>query len=521
MRKSLGILTCLLLIATTALTVLPVEVSADTLVLKIITPHTESIRTEYKRAFDAYYFAKTGNHVDIQYLEYGTSEVIPVVDAAFAATNEETARIDIWWGGGVDPFIAQKAKGHLLAYQISPTTLALIPNNISGVPMYDKDYKWYGQALSGFGIIYNKVVIAAEGLPTPKVWQDLTDMRLKGWVGSADPSFSGSTHMVYEIIVQAYGWTEGMKTATMLGANVKTWPQSSSAVPKSVTAGEVAVGLAIDFYAWAEVDKVGSAKIDYVVPEGLSVINPDSIAILKGAPNLELAKEFVEFVMSKDGQKLLMLKKGAPGGPVNLLIGRMCVMPSLYAELGNQSVVPVNPFTVKSSLKYNETLGSLRYVLLNDIIKAMIIDQQRELSAAWGEIIGVTQTLAKANVTSPKLTQAINMLGSVPLTEAQTLALAANWTDPALRNTYIAQWRTFAVQKYANATKLAKEAAADVSQKITELQNYYQGIITRLEGEKSNNLYMGLGGGLAIGLVIGVAIAYLMTRRKEIAAVKT
>ena len=86
--------------------------------------------------------------------------------------------------------------------------------------------------------------------------------------------------------------------------------------------GEVAYGLAIDFYAWAQVDEVGEDYIGYTMPENLTIVNPDAIAILKGASHLEAAQLFLEFVMSEPGQKLWMLKKGAPGGPGEFQLNR-------------------------------------------------------------------------------------------------------------------------------------------------------------------------------------------------------
>jgi ABC-type Fe3+ transport system substrate-binding protein len=483
--------------------------------IRIITPHWEGIRVEYERAFKDWYLDKTGNTVVIEWIYVGgTSDIITYIDSTFAANLETTSNIDVWWGGGVDPFLEQKNKGHLQPYQLRNEILDLIPSDIGGVPMYDtQDYTWYGSALSGFGIIYNKIVLELEGLPVPTTWEDLIDPALRGWVGSADPRHSGSTHMVYEIMLQAYGWEEGLKISTLLGANVKTWPQSSSAVPKSVAAGDIAYGLAIDFYAWSQVAKVGVDRIGYVLPEGLTVINPDSIAILKGAPNEDVAKSFLEFILSEAGQKLWMLPVGVQAGPQEFLLGRMGIIPSLYTELGDQSVVPVNPFEMQSTLTYNSTLGSLRYVFLNDLIGSMIIDTHADLVSVWGEIIGVEKTLTEADLTSTNIDNAINTMGSAPLTEAEALDIATNWDDQELRNEYISDWHTFALEKYKESSNYAKLAG-------TELAQYFNELITRLESEKQNNLYMGIGGGLIIGILIGVSIVYYTSRRKEIAEVE-
>ncbi len=502
MKKRGVILSLTILLATLVVPSIFVTVRAQTTELRILSPHWEGILKEYEAVFEAMY-----PEVDVVWTDLGgTSDIVKFIDSEFTKTPEGIGW-DIFWGGGVDPFIDQADKGHLQGYQVPSEILDEIPASLGGVPMYDNINslpQWYGSALSGFGIIYNKAILAAEELPEPSTWEDLTDPEVKGWVSSADPRHSGSTHMAYEIMLQAYGWEKGLEIATLLGANVKSWPQSSSAVPKAVGAGDVAYGLAIDFYAWSEVDKVGADKIGYVMPEGLTVINPDSIAILNGAPNLEVAQNFVDFVLSSEGQTLWMLPVGAEGGPTTYLLGRMCVMPDLYDTLSDVTIVPINPFTITSTLEYNATLGSERYGLVNDLLGALIIDSHTDLVSAWSAIIETSQTLSEAGVTSNLIDQAISKLGSTPLTETQALSL--NWSDPEVQNTYIGDWHTFAPEKYSEASALSASAGAE--------------LVENLRAEAQSNLMMGLGGGVVIGLVIGVAIAYGLMRRKETAAIR-
>ncbi|MCW4036834.1 MAG: extracellular solute-binding protein, partial [Candidatus Bathyarchaeota archaeon] len=376
----------------------------------------------------------------------------------------------------------------------------------------------------GFGIVYNKALLELEGLPEPDTWEDLTNPQLKGWVGSADPRHSGSTHMMYEIILQGYGWEEGMKLSTLMGANIKTVPPSSSQVPKSVGAGDVAYGLAIDFYAWSEVDKVGADKIGYVMPEGLTVINPDSIAILKGAPNLEVAKRFVTYVLSEEGQKLWMLPVGAEGGPTTYMLGRMCVIPELFTQLADVTVVPINPFVITTTLDYDPDLGSDRWSLVNDYIGATIIDTHSDLVSTWGEIIATEAALEEAGVTSARIDEAKDKMGEVPLTLADALAAAEQWGDAEVRNRYISEWHTFALDKYEEASNLAALARADLiaqhESELAALRAQYESLVEKLEGEKQTSLYTGLGGGAVVGLVVGFAVSYYMTRQREIAAVR-
>jgi ABC-type Fe3+ transport system substrate-binding protein len=458
--------------------------------LVVISPHWEGITKEYETAFNAWYEENYGETVEIDWIDVGgTSDDLKYIESNFQTTPEGIG-IDVFWGGGVDPYIVLTGKELLEPYQVSNIILDKIPNTFAGIPMYDEDYMWYGTAISGFGIVYNKQLLNVENLPEPNSWEDLTDPDLVGWVGSADPRHSGSTHMMYEIILQAYGWEKGLGIATLMGANVKTFPESSSAVPKSVGASDIAYGLAIDFYAWAQVDQVGSENIGYVMPEGLTVLNPDSIGILKGAPNLEVAQRFVEFILSNEGQKMWLLPVGAEGGPTKNLLGRMSVIPELYDEVGDKSVVPINPFEIMSSLEYDADLGSSRWSFINDLIGATIIDTHGDLVTAWEAIISAEEALENAGKTSSKLDEAKDKMIEAPLTWEEAVIAMELFGDAEKRNEYISEWHSFAATKYNTVKTLASEAAAEAESQ--PIQN--------------NTIYLALG---AI-VVIVVAVFYYM-----------
>jgi len=283
--------------------------------LVIISPHWEGIRSEYKRAFEAWHQERHGEPVTVEFLDVGgTSECITFIRSEYSG-GRENVTADIFWGGGTDPYLQLAKEGLLAPYRVSDGVLDAMPASIFGMPMYDPEFRWYGTALAGFGIIYNRIVHELLELPAPETWADLARPEFVTWVGSADPRASGSVHMMYEIMLQAYGWEKGIDVITRMGANVRSFPDSSSRIPKDVTAGELACGLAIDIYAQAQINEAGPDKIGYVMPEGQTVINPDSIGILRGAPHREAAERFLEFVLSEDGQTLLMLAPGAPGGP--------------------------------------------------------------------------------------------------------------------------------------------------------------------------------------------------------------
>jgi hypothetical protein len=294
--------------------------------------------------------------------------------------------------------------------------------------------------LAGFGIVYNKVVLELTKLPVINTWEDLASPGVFGWVGSSDPRKSGSVHMVYEIILQAYGWEKGWRIITALGANVRNFSNSASQIPKDVAIGEVAYGLAIDFYAWAQVKEAGADKIGFVMPDNLTIITPDCVAILKGASNREVAQAFIRFVMSAEGQKLWLLLEKAPDGPQRFQLNRFSVLPSLYEELPPEVMgVKLNPFSWRSEFHFDPKLGSERWSMVNDLIGALVIDQKHLLTRAWKEALD-----------SGRLNeQEWQRLAAMPISEDEALAMATTkWKDPEFRNQKLNEWIHFARSKY-------------------------------------------------------------------------
>jgi len=411
--------------------------------LVVISPHWEGIRYEFERAFKKVYQSETGRTIELEWMDVGgTSETLRFIQSEFKSKPEGIG-IDIFFGGGLDPYLALKKINLLDSYALPKPLLEQIPQRLAGVPLFDPDYTWYGATLSGFGIVYNKAVLKLTKLPEITTWEGLASPQAFDWVGSSDPRKSGSVHMAYEIILQAYGWEKGWRIITGLGANVRNFTNSASQVPKDVAIGEVAYGLAIDFYAWAQVKEAGADKIGFVMPDNLTIITPDAIGILKGAPNPEAAQAFIRFVMSPKGQKLWMAKEGAPDGPDRFQLNRFSVLPSLYGLSPQSTAVNLNPFAWQSNFAFDPKIGSERWSIVNDLIGALVIDQKKLLTRAWKEAIvsGFTE-------------QERDRLTAMPISKDEALELArTKWKDPIFRNQKINEWIHFARSKYLRGIK--------------------------------------------------------------------
>lgn len=417
---------------------LSLPASADKLVL--LSPHSDEIQNEFSAAFEQHYEAQTGRPISLEWLDVGggTSSIMRYIKGEFVRTPQ-SIEIDLFFGGGLDPYTELAEMGLFEAYRLPDDLLDRVPARIGGgIPVYDAEYRWYGATLAGFGIVYNRKVLDILGFPVPDSWEDLGEPKYASWVGSGDPRFSGSVHMAYELILQAYGWEKGWEVITRMGANVRNFGASGSAAPKDVAVGEVAYGLSIDFYAWAQMKDVGDDFVGFTMPDNMTIVNPDGIAILKGAPNPEPAREFIRFVMSEPGQKLWFFKQGAPGGPVNAQLNRFTVVPELYDRYRDEAAVTLNPFSWRSDLAYDSAKASARWSVLNDLIGVLVIDSHDRLRAAW------------SRAQSGGLTdEEIRSLCAVPVSEAAALELGRTWrSDPRLRIEKLDEWSAFAREKY-------------------------------------------------------------------------
>jgi len=405
----------------------------ETANLIIVSPHQEGIQVEFGRAFSNWHKRNYGTAVEIDWIDVGgTTKDEQYVRSSFRE-RPQGGDFDLFFGGGTEPYMEFAKLGISLPFKLPEAQRSELPKEIGGIPLYDPSYTWYGTSLTAFGILYNKAILKRLGVPIPAAWDDLADPRFFGLVSLADPRYSGSMGMMFEIILQGYGWEKGFQLIIRAGANSPGFVHNASQAAREVTLGEVGCGLAIDFYARAEIEQGGRDQMDFVMPSGLTVMNPDCIAILKGAPRTELAKRFVTFVMSEEGQRLWILPVGAPGGPREHALMRMAVLPSVYEKHKGKTIVAGNPFEMAMPMKYDRQKGGARRGLINALIGAIVIDTHDELKKAY-----------KAIIDKGMPERYLRILTRLPLTEEEALAIArTRWQDAGERARIIAKWTTF------------------------------------------------------------------------------
>jgi phosphoglycerate transport regulatory protein PgtC len=330
------------------------------------------MRREIERGYQEYLAENGAESAQIRWLDVGgTSEILKFIKTEFQS-KPGGIDVDLLFGGGTDPFEELK-KAKLL--EPAEIDVGEMPASLNGVPLYDPDHTWYATMLAGFGILYNKEVLRRLNLPEPKTWSDAAIPRGLPLVAIGDPRRSGSLHVVYEIILQGYGWDKGWELLYRIAQNTRSFSSASTQTIRDVMVGEVAYAFAIDAYAGQAIRELGDQNIGYVIPEDHAVFTGDSIAILKGSKNYEQDKNFIRFLLSERGQLLLGGKKGAVGGPKEYELGKMPVLPSLYQKYKSDLSVWTDPFNYnRSALAYNSKLSSERWQLVNDIFGTFLIE---------------------------------------------------------------------------------------------------------------------------------------------------
>ncbi|MGE0173413.1 MAG: ABC transporter substrate-binding protein [Oligoflexales bacterium] len=406
--------------------------------LVIISPHRKSIQEEYVPKFEGWYQKTYKEQVKVDWLDQGgTSDDVRFVKSKFDQ-NAKTSGIDIFWGGGATAFIELNQSKLLESYTPETVKNGEVPAKASGVNLYDKQKTWFASAISSFGIFYNKKILKFDGLKEPATWADLGDFKYFGNVSSTDPRRSGTANTMNTIIIKSLGWDEGWKQLTKISANTKTFTHSSSDPIKAVVSGDVAAAMAIDFYALAKIGDLGENNLGFILPKGQTILDPDPIAILKGAPNEKVAQRFVDFVLSNEGQKLLVLAKGQPDGPDRSTLGRMAINTKTYKDTEGKRLTSDNPFVGNQFFNYDVEDVARHREVFNDLFGALFVDTHEDLKKAW-------QAAQKQKNPEAALAE----IAKLPVTEKEFEGLSAKWGDDVFRNKKINEWVSFAKKKYS------------------------------------------------------------------------
>ena len=268
--------------------------------LVIYSPNSDSLINSVIPAYEEKY------GVTVEVITMGTGECLTRIDS-----EKANPQADVIFGGMT---VANYENYPDLWEQYTSENDKTLPAEYQSYKGYVSRYCLDGSA----ALLLNLDVFEDLGLNPDefKGYDDLLRPELKGKIAMGNPAKSSSawaelTNMLLVMGNEPYDeaawkWVEKF-IANLDGIII----DSSSAIYKGVSAGEYAVGVSYeDPCVSLLVD--GATNVKLVYPEEGSVWLPAGSAIVKGAPNMENAKLFIDFIQSEEGQKVIATTTARP-----------------------------------------------------------------------------------------------------------------------------------------------------------------------------------------------------------------
>lgn len=276
--------------------------------------------------------------VKMDYYTAGTGSVMTKI-----ATEQQSGNIsaDVIWVGDPTNYIGFKEQGILYAYD-SPNAAA-IPDKFK-----DPDDMYISGRLIMLGFVYNTNMLTYE--QAPKTWNDLLKPEFKDYVGMTDPTSSGTTFNTVAGLVQHpdFGWDYFRK---LKDHGVKL-ENGSSGVVNNVGAGEYMVSIGVDYIARSV--KAQGSPIDFIYPEDWVPVIESPLAIMKDSKNLDAAKLLYDFIISEEGQSILLEEYTYPINP------NMALEDAIPVAEAEARMLPVDPnILVEQRTEILETFDSI------------------------------------------------------------------------------------------------------------------------------------------------------------------
>ena len=249
--------------------------------LVVYSPHGKDMLEYYEAAFE-----ERHPGVDVQWLDMGSQQAYDRV-----ATERQNPQASLWWGAPQTLFQQAADEGLLEPYV--PTWSDAI-----AATARDDASRWYGTFLTPEVLAFNTDAVPENARPTD--WDDLLEPPLAGRVLVRSPLESGTMRTIFGAMIlrqptveDGYRWLARLDQATRGYAADPTQLYLKLARGE----GDATPWNLPDIYLQAE--DVGY-PFGYVIPQSGTPVLVDGIALVAGAPALERAREFYEFVTSAE-----------------------------------------------------------------------------------------------------------------------------------------------------------------------------------------------------------------------------
>lgn len=410
--------------------------------LTIVTSFSKDVTEPYRLGFQKKY---PGTKVEVQ--NRNTAAAVTFI------RETKSNPPDIMWASAPDAFAVLKKDNLLQKYAPKAEGLA---SKVGSYPINDPEGYFIGFAASGYGIMYNTRYLKANNLPAPKEWDDLKKPVYFGHVGFSAPSRSGTSHLTVETILQGEGWDKGWATLLEIGGNLQQVSDRSFGVPDAVNSGQYGLGIVIDFFGLSA--KASGFPVEFVYPRVTAIV-PANVGIIASAKNQKAAQAFVEFLLSDEGQQILLDPK----------IQRLPIRMDTYKKAPKDYPNPFTDSRLAKGITFNSDLSERRYELVNSLYDRVVTFRLADLNAAWKAIQTTEAKLGAKPGPAAKelLAQARKLASTVPVTEKEAVdpTIAGSFQEvksgqkaAGRQAEFESRWDAAVTKNYAEARTLAEKA---------------------------------------------------------------
>jgi iron(III) transport system substrate-binding protein len=261
-------------------------------------PIYKELSDSLTRGFKEYYKKTYNKDVNITFVRPGGWPVC--VDKVRAWGDKPDA--DIFLGAGAPAHEVLKKEGMIVPYK--PKDWNMVPAEWKGMKVKDPEGTWACFSPWIVTNLYNEKVLKALRLPPPKTWKDLINPIYRGNIVQTLPYASGTQHEAVEIHLQGFGEKDGWAYNRLLAAQLSRFSTGSTDTTQLVARGEVPIGI-----AQPQMNAMTARKDGYPVRDLLpdkTILVPESVALLKNAPNEKAGKIFLDWLFSTEGQKYVL-----------------------------------------------------------------------------------------------------------------------------------------------------------------------------------------------------------------------
>jgi iron(III) transport system substrate-binding protein len=257
-----------------------------------LTLYTSAVQTDADGLKAA--FSKKYPNVAVTIYRDGTEKVIAKLHAE---QDAKSIQADVLLIADAPTMETLKAGSFLQTYK-SPFASAFDKQFV------DAEGYYTGTKIINSGIAVNTTA----NLPKPATWKDLLKPDYKGKLVSPSPQYSGAAALNYAVFLN--NTTYGAAFVKGLQTNGMTIVQANGDALTKIISGEAPVGIVTDNGVRAAKAKGSPVEMIYPTDGAIPVTEP--VGIVAGTKNLDAAKAFVDFVLSPDGQALIVTQNYIP-----------------------------------------------------------------------------------------------------------------------------------------------------------------------------------------------------------------